>query len=124
MTFILSFKRISTVQRSLDLLRISSLDSTRHHHSAKSPLYPPSDTIVKCRNSVFICIAHNNGDASKYCIQGNFRPRFIFAHFAHRLEGEFKTGLIESYIKDCIRKYESGRIQDWANQSRISRGRK
>ena len=30
--------------------------------------------------------------------------REIFAHFALRLEGEFKTGLIESYIKDCVRK--------------------
>ena len=38
-----------------------------------------------------------------YCIQGKFRPRFIFVHFALRLKGEFKTGLIESYIKDCVK---------------------
>ena len=37
-------------------------------------------------------------------------------------EGEFKTGLIELYIKDYIKKLESGRIQGWANLSQISIG--
>ena len=43
-------------------------------------------------------------------------PRFIFALFALCHVGEFKTGLIEISIKDYVRKFESGRIQDWANQ--------
>ena len=59
-----------------------------------------------------------------YCIQGKFRPRFIFALFALWHEGEFKTGLIELYIKKYVRKLESGRIQNWANQYWISVGRK
>ena len=50
-------------------------------------------------------------------IQGNFRPHFIFALFALWPEGEFKTEPIELYIKDYVRKLESGRIQDWKNQS-------
>ena len=57
----------------------------------------------------------------KYCIQGKFRPRFIFALLP---EGEFKAGLIEFNIKDYIRNGESGQIQDWANQSPIPIGRK
>ena len=44
----------------------------------------------------------------KYCIQGKFRPCFIFTLFALSPEGEFKTGLIESYIEDYIRKLGSG----------------
>ena len=56
-----------------------------------------------------------------YCIQGKFRPHFIFALFQ---EGEFKTGLIELNIKDYIRKLKSGPIQDWANQLQISKGPK
>ena len=30
-----------------------------------------------------------------YCIQGKFRPCFIFAHFALCFEGKYKTGPIE-----------------------------
>ena len=56
-----------------------------------------------------------------YCIQG---PRFIFALFALSHEGEFKTGLILSFLKDYVRKLVSGRIQDLVNQSRIFIGRK
>ena len=60
---------------------------------------------------------------NQYCIQGKFRPRFIFALF--RSEGEFKTGPIEFYIKEYVKKkFESGQIQDWANQYYISLGRK
>ena len=59
-----------------------------------------------------------------YCIQGKFRPRFIFALFVLWPEGKFKTGLIELCIKDYIRKLECGRIQEWANQSQNSIGRK
>ena len=55
---------------------------------------------------------------------GKFRPRFIFVLFALSSEGEFKTGLIDLYRKDHIRKLESGRIQDPANQSQVSIGRK
>ena len=58
--------------------------------------------------------------AANYCIQGKFRPRFIFDLFALWRESEFKTGLIEVCTKDYIRKQESGRIQDWANQFQIS----
>ena len=47
-----------------------------------------------------------------YCIQGKFRPHFIFALFALCSEGEFKTGRIEFYIKEYIIKLERGRIQD------------
>ena len=43
-----------------------------------------------------------------YCIQGKFCPRFIFALFALWSKGEFKTGLIDLYIKDYIRKLETG----------------
>ena len=57
----------------------------------------------------------------KYCIQGKFSPHFIFALLS---EGEFKTGRIELYVKDYKIKIEAGRIQDWANQSQISIGRK
>ena len=59
-----------------------------------------------------------------YCIQGKFRPRFIFALFDLWPEGEFKTGPIEFYMKEYVRKFESGQIQDWANQYYISLGRK
>ena len=52
---------------------------------------------------------------------GKIRPRFIFALWH---EGEFKTGLIQLFIKDYVRKLESGRIQDWAKQFQISIGRK
>ena len=57
----------------------------------------------------------------KYCIQGKFCPRFIFALLS---EGEFKTGWIELYTRAYIMKLERGRIQDLANQSQISVGRK
>ena len=46
-----------------------------------------------------------------YCIQGKFRPHFIFPLFALWPEGEFTTGLIELWIKDYIGKLERGRIQ-------------
>ena len=46
-----------------------------------------------------------------YCIQGKFCPCFIFAP---KLEGKFKTVLIEWYLKDYVTKLERGRIQDWA----------
>ena len=39
-------------------------------------------------------------------------------------EDEFKTGLIELYIKGYIRKLKSWQIQDWANQFQISIGLK
>ena len=47
--------------------------------------------------------------------------RFIFTLWS---EGDFKTGLIELYIKEYTRKLESWRIQDWANKFQISIGRK
>ena len=47
-----------------------------------------------------------------------------FAFFAPWPEGEFKTGPVEFFIKEYVRKFESGRIQDWANQYYISLGRK
>ena len=59
-----------------------------------------------------------------YCIQGKFRPRFIFALFALWREGKFQTGSIELYIKDYIRKLKSGRIQDWVIQSWVFIARK
>ena len=67
----------------------------------------------------FVCCVIIN---LRYCIQGKFLPRFIFALFALWPEGEFKTGLIELYIKDYIRKLDSGRIQDWANKFQNSIG--
>ena len=47
---------------------------------------------------------------SAYCIQGKFRPCFIFALWP---EGKFKTGLIELCIKDIVKKLDS-----WANSRR------
>ena len=44
---------------------------------------------------------------------GKISPRFIFALW---FEGEFKTGPVELYIKDYVRKLDGGQIQDWANQ--------
>ena len=40
--------------------------------------------------------------------------------------GESKTGIIElfKFIIDYIRKFESGRIQDWVNQFLVSIGQK
>ena len=55
---------------------------------------------------------------------GKISPHFIFALFALWLEGEFKTGPIELYIKDYLRQLDGERIQDWANQSWILIGRK
>ena len=40
-----------------------------------------------------------------YCIQGKFCPFTLLALWQ---EGEFKTGLIELYVKYYVRKYESG----------------
>ena len=57
-----------------------------------------------------------------YSIQGKFRSNFIFDLIVLWSEGEFRTGLIESYIKECVTKVESGRVQDLANQSQISVG--
>ena len=45
-------------------------------------------------------------------MQGKFHPHFIFALSGLLLEGKFKAGLIEFYMKDYIRKGESGQIQD------------
>ena len=54
---------------------------------------------------------------------GKISPRFFFfALFTLWHEGEFKTGLIQSFLKDYVRKLVSGRIQNWANQFRISIG--
>ena len=72
---------------------------------------------VVCQVSVVCLLIGRN----KYCIQWKFRPHFIFALLP---EGEFKTGPMELYIKNYIRRVESGRIQDWANQSQISIGQK
>ena len=67
----------------------------------------------------------NKGNvSSEYFKQGKFCPHLTFAHFALWPEDEFKTGLIEEFIKDYVRKLESGQIQDWANQSQIFIGRK
>ena len=51
-------------------------------------------------------------DSSKWSIsmiqdtvQGKFRPCFIFALFALWPEGQFKTGLIELFVKDYVRKF-------------------
>ena len=55
---------------------------------------------------------------------GKISPRFIFALFAIWPEGKYKTGLIQLFIKDYVRKLETGRIQDWANQSKIYIGPK
>ena len=52
-------------------------------------------------------------DQFGYCIQGKFRPSFIFALWP---EGEFKTGLIQLFIKDYVKKnwwvgeFKTGRI--------------
>ena len=67
------------------------------------------------------------GELSLYCIQGKSPPPPVFfSPFSPALwpEGEFKTGQIELYIKDYMRKLEHGRIKDWVNQSQISKGRK
>ena len=60
-----------------------------------------------------------------YCIQGKFHP-VLFSPFSLALwpEGEFNTGLMELYIKDYIRKFDSGRIQDCVNQFQNIIGRK
>ena len=59
-----------------------------------------------------------------YCIQGKFRPRYIFAFFALWFECEFKTGPSELYMNDCVTKLESGRIQDCVYQFQNCIGRK
>ena len=59
------------------------------------------------------CNIHGNHYQKYTCtIYREIFPGFIFALFALRPEGELKTGLIELYIKDFIRKLKSGRIQD------------
>ena len=63
-------------------------------------------------------------DENWYYIQGKFCPRFILALFALWPEGEFKTVLIDFYVKDCVTNLGHGRIQDLANQFQISVGRK
>ena len=91
-----------------------------------------TDTVFvwRLRNPVYlaqVCISNNRAvpytgvkrgtyKQVQYCIQGKFRPRFIFALFALYHVGEFKTGLIELFENDYVRKFETGRIQDWANQ--------
>ena len=45
-------------------------------------------------NKLLIITEEKNQTGRLYCIRGKFCPSFIFALFAHRPEGEFKTGLI------------------------------
>ena len=53
-----------------------------------------------------------------------YRTNFACFIFILRPEGKFKTGLIELYVKDYVRKLERGQIQNWVNQSEICLGRK
>ena len=41
---------------------------------------------------------------------GTTSPRFTFAPFSLKPEGEFKTGLNELLIKDYVQKLDSGQI--------------
>ena len=70
--------------------------------------------------------SHNviDGQPKLYTIlyTGIISPPFYFRLFAVLSEGEFKTGLIELYTRGYIRKWEIGRIQDWANEFQISVG--
>ena len=53
-----------------------------------------------------------------YCIyRENFVPGLFFAPFALWPEGKFKTGLIELYVKDYVRKLQSERMQDCSLRS-------
>ena len=62
--------------------------------------------------SIFIFLRKLGDVYHVYCIPGKFLPRFIFTLFALWGEGEFKTGLIESSVKDYVRKMQNGWIQD------------
>ena len=59
----------------------------------------------------------------KYTVYGEHFV--LFSPFSPSdLQGKFKTGLIESSIKDHVTKLESGKIQDWLNLFQISTGQK
>ena len=47
----------------------------------------------------------------KYCLQGKFRPCFIFPLFALCSESEFKTGLSEIFVKDYVKNYRVGEFK-------------
>ena len=49
-------------------------------------------------------------------MQGKFCPHFIYTFFAFWLESKFKTGLVELFVKDYVRKLENGRIQILSDQ--------
>ena len=76
---------------------------------------------IFCAICLYTCMSHclyslkASGESTVY--RENFAPVFIFALFALWPEGEFKTGFIQLYIKVYVRKLDSGRIQDWVNQS-------
>ena len=53
-----------------------------------------------------------------YCLQDKFHPPILFLPFDQR------AGLIELYVKDYVRKLESGQIQNWVNQSENYLGQK
>ena len=80
------------------------------------------NNVTQTRGEWTIMREERKENVTQYCIQGKFRPHFIFALFALWPEGEFKAGLIQSFIKDFVGKLVSGRIQDWVNQSHISIG--
>ena len=65
-----------------------------------------------------------NGKSQGHTVYRENSAPVLFVLFALWSEGEFKTGLIELYIMDYIRKLESGLIQDWVNHSQTSIGRK
>ena len=61
-------------------------------------------------------ISRLGGEKSKmmnYCIQEKFRSCFNIALLALWPEGEFKTGLIQLYIKDYVRNFDSGEFKTW-----------
>ena len=47
---------------------------------------------------------------TKYCIQGKFHPRFIFA-LSPEGKFKFKTGPIEFYAMDYVEKLEEGEFK-------------
>ena len=59
--------------------------------------------------------------ASEYCWQEKNHPVLFSPSWP---KAKFKTGLIEVYGKDYVRKLESWWIQDWVNQSQICIGQK
>ena len=59
------------------------------------------------------CYSFGRAQIMMHSIKGKFRPSFAFSMFAFL--PEFKSGLIQLYIKNCVTKVERGRIQVWAN---------